>query len=706
MVEEDYYDRIDQTEIDEIFADKGRHENNDSNPTDEENDTPENSQQLSDDDTDADNQTQTADQPTTRYGRTIKQRDILTYGHHQSNPNQPEPPTKKSVKFEDDAWHEMEEHHNLFATGAQFANRLECTEETAVVAVRYYIDEIKMKVNQQGASFVQQYQLHKGLKKFGQRGMEGARKEADQLHRRSCFRPVDVSTLTPEEKREAAEGMMLLTEKKTKEVKGRLVYRGDQTRHHFEKEDVKSPTVSQEALFLMAIIDAHERRDVGTGDVPNAFIQTDLKPKDLPKPEEGNKRMIMKITGVMVDMLVEIDPTEYGPKVVYENGKKVLYLEVLKAIYGMLIASLLWFHKLRKDLGEFGFKFNPYEPCVGNKIVDAKQQTVRFHVDDLMSSHVDSRVNDRFHQWLNKMYGKYGEVKVTRGKIHDYLGMRFDFSEDSKVKIDMIDYVKEMLEDFSESFKPTDGAPSPAADDLFAAGDDRKLDTERADEFHTFVAKGLWASKRARPDLNPAIAVLCTRVKQPTSKDWNKLRRMMLFLNGTRDDKLILSADDLHVIKWFADCSFAVHPDFKSHTGGLMTFGQGCPINKSAKQKLNTRSSTEGELVAANDMATMILWTKLFMEAQGYEIKQNILFQDNKSTILLENNGKRSSSQRKCTFNIRYFFLTDQIEQGNMSVKYCPTTEMLADYLTKPLQGRLFDKFRRRIMGYDFVPTT
>ena len=80
------------------------------------------------------------------------------------------------------------------------------------------------------------------------------------------------------------------------------------------------------------------------------------------------------------------------------------------------------------------------------------------------------------------------------------------------------------------------------------------------------------------------------------------------------------------------------------------------PINKSAKQKLNTCSSTEGELVAANDMATMILWTKLFMEAQGYEIRKNILFQDNKSTILLENNGKRSSSQRMRAFNIRYFF--------------------------------------------------
>ena len=294
---------------------------------------------------------------------------------------------------------------------------------------------------------------------------------------------------------------------------------------------------------------------------------------------------------------------------------------------------------------------------------------------------------------------------MTRGKIHDYLGMRFDFSEPGKVKVDMIDYVKEMLDDFSESFKPTDSAPSPAADNLFAAGDSRTLDTERAEEFHTFVAKGLWASKRARPDINPAVAVLCTRVKQPTLHDWKKLKRLMLFLNGTKDDKLILSADDLHVMKWHADCPFAVHPDFKSHTGGDMTFGQGCPITKSAKQKLNTSSRTEGELVAANDMATMILWTKLFMEAQGYEIRKNILFQDNKSTILLENNGKRSSSQRTRAFNIRYFFLIDQIEQGNMSVEYCPTGEMLADYLTKPLQGQLFKKFRRRIMGHDFVPS-
>jgi hypothetical protein len=141
------------------------------------------------------------------------------------------------------------------------------------------------------------------------------------------------------------------------------------------------------------------------------------------------------------------------------------------------------------------------------------------------------------------------------------------------------------------------------------------------------------------------------------------------------------------------DAAFAVHPDFKSHTGGVMTFGGGAAQSISRKQKLNTRSSTESELVGADDLSVMILWTKLFMEEQGYKIVQNILCQDNKSTILLEENGKRSSSKRTRALNIRYFFLTDQVEKGNLSIEYCPTGDMIGDFMSKPLQGKLFKKF-------------
>jgi hypothetical protein len=89
----------------------------------------------------------------------------------------------------------------------------------------------------------------------------------------------------------------------------------------------------------------------------------------------------------------------------------------------------------------------------------------------------------------------------------------------------------------------------------------------------------------------------------------------------------------------------------------------------------------------------------LFLQAQGYRIDKNILYQDNKSTILLAKNGKRSSSKRTRALNIRYFFVTDQVEKGNLSIEYCPTDEMVADYMTKPLSGAKFRKFKKRLMG-------
>ena len=138
----------------------------------------------------------------------------------------------------------------------------------------------------------------------------------------------------------------------------------------------------------------------------------------------------------------------------------------------------------------------------------------------------------------------------------------------------------------------------------------------------------------------------------------------------------------MNCIKWYVDASFAIHPDVKSHTGATMKFedGKGAPQSISRKQKLNTKSSTKSELVGADNVSFMILWTKLFLEEQGYEIEKNMLYQDNKSAILLETNGKKSSGKRTRALNIRYFFLMDQVKKGNLLIAYCPTDDMVGAY--------------------------
>ena len=94
-----------------------------------------------------------------------------------------------------------------------------------------------------------------------------------------------------------------------------------------------------------------------------------------------------------------------------------------------------------------------------------------------------------------------------------------------------------------------------------------------------------------------------------------------------------------------------------------------------------------------------ILWTRLFLEAQGYDVTDNIIYQYNRRDIIIENNGKASIGKRIKHINMRYFFVTDRIQKVDVSVEWCPTGDMASDFLTKPNQGALFKRFRDIIMG-------
>jgi hypothetical protein len=339
-------------------------------------------------------------------------------------------------------------------------------------------------------------------------------------------------------------------------------------------------------------------------------------------------------------------------------------------------------------------------------MIKGEQMTICFHVDDCKLSHRKSKVMDKMIKWLRQEYESIfedgsGEMMVSRGKVHTYLGMTLDYTVRGQVKITMLGYVDEILTAFDKADPKGRGTKTSAAsENLFKIDEDcEKLPPNKAVEFHNLVAKTLYATKRARPDTCTAIAFLTTRVRAPDKDDWTKLVHLMKYLRGTRTLPLILSANGSGILKWWVDASFAVHPNMRGHSGGGLSLGRGFPIVSSTKQKLNTRSSTETEIVGADDFMPAICWTRYFMEAQGYQIKDNVLFQDNKSAILLEKNGKASSSKRTKHINIRYFFITDRVKTGDVSLVWCPTGDMIGDFMTKPLQGALFRKFRDQIMG-------
>ncbi len=140
-------------------------------------------------------------------------------------------------------------------------------------------------------------------------------------------------------------------------------------------------------------------------------------------------------------------------------------------------------------------------------------------------------------------------------------------------------------------------------------------------------------------------------------------------------------------MRWQIDPSYGMHASFKGHTGVGMALRKGAMISFSQKQKINTRSSTETELVGIDDAMPQVLWSLYFIQEQGYPMTHALIYQDNKSAILLKTNGKFSSSKRMKHIRMKYFFIKDKVDQGEVKIEHKPGKDMWIDMLSKPSQG-------------------
>ena len=168
---------------------------------------------------------------------------------------------------------------------------------------------------------------------------------------------------------------------------------------------------------------------------------------------------------------------------------------------------------------------------------------------------------------------------------------------------------------------------------------------------------------------------------------------------------MVLRIGEKLEVRAYVDASFGLYEDGKSVTGVAIMLGDATIYVKSGKQKIVTRSSTESELVGISDALSQILWTREFILAAGLHVGPAIIFQDNQSTIFLGKKG-RSTSERSRHIKIRYFFVYHYIESNEVELKYLSTSDTVADILTKPLHGALFNKFRSKLTGIASTPHT
>jgi guanyl-specific ribonuclease Sa len=536
--------------------------------------------------------------------------------------------------------------------------------------------------------------LRKGLSERGPEALKVARAEIGQIVEKRVWHPVMVRDLTAEQRVGIIRSSMFLKDKYFasgvfEKFKARLVAGGDQQDKELY-ESLSSPTVSTSSVLAVAAIAANQSRSAWTCDIEGAYLNAPMKPTGV--------LVFMRLDPMLTKILVGMYP-EYAP-FVQRNGTVVVQLD--QALYGCVEASRLWFEHLTSTLIAGGYIQNSYDRCVFNRNdEDGVQLTICLHVDDLLVTCCSNTAALRLFAVLERAYP--GKVKTKPGPVVDYLGMTLDFRSKGEVKITMDNNINQILEECGV----TKGRTTPAGEHLFdIREDDVRLDSDAKRVFHSIVCKVLFVAMRVKPECMTAVSFLTARVQDPGEDDQKKLYRLLGYLYQTKGTGIVLRIGDEMKVSSYIDAAYGVHKDSgKSHTGSFVTIGEGGPIYvSSGKQKVVTKSSTEAELIATSDKAGNGISLNHFLKEQGHAMGPVTLHQDNTSTITLLKRGG-PASERTRHLNIREFWLTQQINDGVVSIQHLPTEAMYANILTKPVQGAQFLKERQGLTYWNYAAT-
>jgi len=327
-------------------------------------------------------------------------------------------------------------------------------------------------------------------------------------------------------------------------VKARLVADGrDQDQEMYP--DKLSLTVAIHSVFTVLGLACQKRwRIVVKIDIKGAFVQT---------PMTGHQifmKLDPKITKYVREMCPEFDDF------IWRDG--CLYTVLLKAMYGCIQASTLWYAFIQKKIERMGYTVSETDKCVFIKHVGDRVFILMLYVDDIMAI-VDKEEAKQLKKRLEELFG---EVQFEVGDKMSYLGMNITIGDQSTT-VDMTFYVRQLLEG-----EQVEEYGSPGTKSMFIVKSLKALSEDKRKWFHSKTAKLLYLAKRARPDILTTVIFLCTRVQEATEEDRSKLPRVLGYLKHTQDRTLTLQAHGhSSTVTAHVDAAYAIHDDSKSQRG-------------------------------------------------------------------------------------------------------------------------------------------
>jgi len=461
---------------------------------------------------------------------------------------------------------------------------------------------------------------------------------------------------------------------KFEKIKARLVADG-RSQNRADFENISAPTASLESIINAIKIVVEEDRFTLVLDVGGAYLNATID-------REVYMKLCPRVSKILCDAVPELTSLK--------DMQGCIGVAIEKALYGLVQSAHLWYETLVGVLKREGFTANSLDACVWNKTEKGIQTTIVIYVDDLLITSKNKACVDHIRNLIEK---EFLEIKTKVGSEITYLGMNLKRNHDS-IEISMKGYIANVLSDWKDTDIREYVKPSDAG--LFKQEDDALYDDPK--KFHRTVAQLLYLCKRARPDIQLPVHYLCTRVKEPTVQDVKKLERVLGYLKGTIGRARIINKDgSIGKITSYIDAAFAAHPDGKGQSGGIIMMGSTVLEATTRKQKCASHDSTESELIALVELSIDVLWHHEWFEEQGYKMTTPLIYQDNTSTmtLVLQGGGKMRTSHMRA----KQACVKERVEMKDFEIKYISTKEMVADVMTKPLDGTDFHKFAIVIMG-------
>ncbi|KRY12850.1 Retrovirus-related Pol polyprotein from transposon TNT 1-94 [Trichinella patagoniensis] len=364
----------------------------------------------------------------------------------------------------------------------------------------------------------------------------------------------------------------------------------------------------------------------------------------------------------------------------FEDTNKDMVWQFKRSIYGLKQSARAWNTKAREILTTVGFRQAKADLC-------------------LYTRKEPSRKNEAVALTFNKQLNKYIEVKDL-GEVSYYLGIQIERKLDGTFLIHQKNKIMQLLESCSmQEAKPV---AIPMETNYLSSLDEPSPALPDKTKYRCIIGSLLHISNVTRPDIALSVGLLCRKMETPTERDWKSAKRIIRYLAGTANAKLcLLSTNDL-ILRGHVDADWAGEKSSRKSTSRyIFQLGHGTIAWSMKRQTIVALSTTEAEYVALAEASRELLWLRQLLNDFGVQTPDaTTLYEDNQGCIRLVESDR--FGERTKHINVRFHMVKDLREKGILEVKYCPSEEMIADNLTKPVCKQQIKNFTKKVGLEDY----